>query len=318
MSHLALKLMDSQRNKILTISLVGLVTLSVVMAWLSRDEERIVIDRSAFAVDETEKINKVTLIGGDTVTLAYDGTRWLVNDTWDADLQMIKVLMATLRQVEPHRPIAASRVDTVNAQLESRGTRVILGMSDGTQRSFFAGGNSGKSEAWFRNEETPQPYVVIIPGYRVYVSGIFELNASGWRNKRIFDFNWRNFKSLTASYPREINAGLTVEMKQRYFGIRDLQSVDTTRLNNYLDAVSLLMARRFVTDESGRLSDQVPVARIVVTDIANREYRLEVFAPRREDEEIFGRLADGQFVAFNRSDIVEIVRRRDWFVTKEQ
>jgi len=309
--------MDSQHNKILTVSLVGLMTLSVVLAWLSRDDERIVIDRTAFAVDETEKINRVTLMSDDTVTLAYDGSRWVVNNTWDADLQMIKVLMATLRQVEPHRPIAASRVDTVNAQLESRGTRVILGMSDGTQRSFFAGGNSGKSEAWFRNEETPQPYVVIIPGYRVYVSGIFELNASGWRNKRIFDFNWRNFKSLTASYPREPNAGLTVELKQRYFGIRDMQSVDTTRLNNYLDAVSLLLARRFVTDEPATLRNQVPVARIVVGDIANREYTLELFAPQREDDEVFGRLNDGQLVTFDRADIVEIVRRRDWFVMKQ-
>lgn len=310
--------MDSKRNKILALGLIALILISAALAWVGRKEDRIVIDRDTFAMDETEKINRVTLVRpADTIDLSFDGTRWSVNERWDADIQMIKVLMATLGQAEPHRPVAASRVDTVNAQLALRGTRVTLFMSDGSQRGFVAGGNAGKSEAWFRQEGETQPYIMIIPGYRVYVSGIFEMGTSGWRNKRIFDFNWRNFKSLTANYPREPKAGFSVEMKQRYFGIRDLKEADTTKLNDYLDAVSLLLARRYVDRVEpvvDSLLRQGPVARIEIRDIADRTYSLELFAPRKQDEEVFGRLADGQVVAFDRPDIVGIVRRRNYFV----
>lgn len=306
--------MDPRRNKALAVSLGALIILSAALAWWGRSEDRREVDRQLFAIHETDKINRVTLVrASDSVDLAFDGSRWMVNGTWTADLQMVKVLMATLRQIEPHRPVAASQVDTVNAQLTASGTRVTVSLSDGSQRTFTAGGNRSKTEAWMRREGEDAPYSMIIPGYRVYVSGVFELGAGGWRNKRIFDFNWRNFKSLTASYPKETAAGFTVEMKQRYFGIRGLDPVDTTKLNDYLDAVSLLMAKRFAGKASAPVLGD-PVALIEILDIADRTYTLELFAPSGDDPEAFGRLADGEVVVFDRSDIAAIVRRKGWFV----
>lgn len=304
--------MNPRQNKQLAITLGILLILSAGLLWFSREESRPVVDREAFVVVETEKVNRVILSRAtDTVTLVYDGTRWTANGR-EADVQMIKVLMATLRQAEPHRPVAARLVDTVKAQLARRGTRVSVEQNDGQARTFVVGGNRSKTEAWFMKEGEAQPYLMIIPGYRVYVSGIFEVDAAGWRNKRIFDFNWRNFKSLTAAYPKEPASGFTVEMKQRYFGIRGLEAVDTTRLNDYLDAVSLLLAKRFVKDE-GAPGLGEPVARIDIRDIADRSYSLELFAPAGQDSEAFGRLSDGQVVAFDRADVAAIVRRKGWF-----
>lgn len=308
--------MDPRRNKILAASLGFLLVASAGLFWFSREEERPVIDENAFAVVETEKVNRVTLTrANDTVSLVYDGSRWSVNGR-NADVQMIKVLMATLRQARPHRPVATRITDTVKAQLARRGTRISVEQSDGQRLSFVAGGNRSKTEAWFINEGEEQPYIMIIPGYRVYVSGIFELDEGGWRNKRIFDFNWRNFKSLTASYPKEPASGFTVEMKQRYFGITGLDPVDTTKLNDYLDAVSLLLGKRFVSanDTVGR---GAAVARLEIFDIADRRYALDLFAPKGEEPEAFGRLHDGQWVAFDRADVAAIVRRKGWFVPEK-
>lgn len=308
--------MDPRRNKVLAASLGFLLIASAGLFWFSREEERPVIDENAFAVVETEKVNRVTLTRAtDTVSLVYDGSRWSVNGR-DADVQMIKVLMATLRQARPHRPVAARITDTVKMQLARRGTRVSIEQNDGQRLSFVAGGNRGKTEAWFMNEAEEQPYIMIIPGYRVYVSGIFELDEGGWRNKRVFDFNWRNFKSLTASYPKEPASGFTVEMKQRYFGITGLDPVDTTKLNDYLDAVSLLLAKRFVS-ASDTVGRGAAVARLEIFDIADRRYALDLFAPKGEEPEAFGRLGDGQWVAFDRADVAAIVRRKGWFVPEK-
>lgn len=309
--------MSSRKNRILAVTLLVLTILSVALAWWGRGEERTEIDPQLFAVSDTEKISHVTMARAeDTVELSFDEGRWLVNNTWPADLQMIKVLMAALRQVEPHRPVSAARADSVNALLKSRGTAVTLTFSDGGSRSYTVGGSRGKTEAWFRNEGDPTPYVAIIPGYRVYVSGIFEMDAGGWRNKRVFDFNWRNFKSLTASFPREPKADFVVEMNQRYFGVRGMTEVDTTRLNDYLDAVSLLFARRYVPENDPIVASgmkQPPVSRLEIRDIADRVYTLDLFTPGKDDDEVLGRLADGQWVSFDRAEIFALVRRREYF-----
>lgn len=310
--------MDDKRNKYLAASLGALIVLSVVLFLTTREEDRPVVDPTYFAVAETEKVDRVQLIRmHDTVDLSYDGTRWKVDGRWDADVQMIKVLMATLRQAEPHRPVAAAMTDTVRKQLAQRGTQVVISEGGMAQQKFLAGGNVGKSEAWFLRVGDDQPFVMIIPGYRVYVSGIFELKASGWRNKRIFDFNWRNFKSLTSVYPREPKEGFTVEMRQRYFGIRELEQADTTKLNDYLDAVSLLLARRFVEPgdaTADSLMNTGSVASLEIRDIADRTFGLELFAPRKNDQEVYGRTSDGQVVTFEREDVMAIVRRRSYFI----
>ncbi|MBL7846971.1 MAG: hypothetical protein JNL40_05850 [Cyclobacteriaceae bacterium] len=313
--------MNSQRNKFLALSLASLVILSAVLLTLSREEDRLEIDPSLFAIAETEKIDEVRFVrAGDTVDLSFDGTRWKVNHQWDADVQLIKVLMATLRQAQPHRPVASVLLDTVNDRLARKGTHVIVSAAGATQLDFIAGGNDSKSEAWFKKTGEEQPYSMIIPGYRVYVSGIFELGASGWRNKRIFDFNWRNFKSLTATYSREPKEGFSIEMKQRYFGIKGMEEADTTRLNDYLDAVSLLLAKRFV-DRDHPKGDSLlrtgPVARLEIRDIADRIYGIELFAPGKEDSEVLGRLLDGQWVVFDRSEVPAIVRRRSFFLPEQ-
>jgi len=306
--------MDRWSSKVLAGTALVLLAISVVLFLANWEVAKPVVDSGLFAVAETERVDQVQLIrNADTVVLSFDGVRWKVNHLWDADGQMITVLMATLKQEAPHRPVAKSQVDSVNARLNKSGTRVVISAAGETLIDFVAGGNATRSEAWFRRAGDLLPYVMVIPGYRVYVSGIFELGLGGWRNKRIFDFNWRNFKTLSATFPQEPKENFVVEMKQKYFGIRGLDA-DTTKLNDYLDAVSLLMAKRFAdSTEAGRSAGGWPAVLIEIRDIADRSYGLEVYSPAAGSQEVFGRLSDGQWVAFDRRDMPAIVRLRSFF-----
>lgn len=308
--------MESNRIKYLSLSLIILMIISASLFFFNRKEEAPSVDPTLFAVAETEKISSVQLITGrDTVDLAFDGSKWKVNKRWDADLQMIKVLMATVRQMVPHRPVAAAIRDSAVSRLSASGTRVILSEAGMPMMEFIAGGNRQQSESWFLKAGDVQPMIMIIPGYRVNVSGIFQLNADGWRNKRVFDFNWRNFKSLTATYPKEGNQGFRVELKDRYFGIAGMQKVDTTKLNDYLDAVSLLMARRFV---EGRAEGEKDIlAMIEIHDIANRTYTLELFKPGEKSDDVFGRVGKAEWAAFDPEVVPYLVRRRSYFLPTE-
>ena len=302
----------------MAILLAILAMTSMSLMVFTREDVRSAVDRDYFKVIETEKVDRVVLgAPTGTVELKFENNRWRINEKWDADVQMIKVLFATLRQVEPRRPVPARMKDSVAQWLDKGGIRVTIFEGNQTKQEFLVGGNDIKTEAWFMKAGDEQPYLMMIPGYRVYVAGVFELPENGWRNKRIFDFNWRNFRSLTAAYSTDTRDGFEIEMKDRYFGIRNMGAVDTAKLNSYLDAMSLLFATRFVSpDQPGidSVTMLLPTARIEIKDIAGRIYGLDVFPIRKKNSEIIGRMADGQLVALDRRVVGEVVKKRNYFI----
>ncbi len=301
----------------MAVVLVVLMGISGFLFVSSRQGSTSKTNPDLFKVDGAAKIDHVVLKRNDqSITLSFEEGKWRVNGKWDADAKMIKVLFATVSQVEPRRPVATTIADSVRKIVEQKGVHVSMSETGIEKASFIAGGNVTKTEAWFVKDGEGQPFVMTIPGYRVYVSGIFELDESGWRNKRVFDFNWRNFRSLAATYSTEKDQNFEIEMKDGYFGMQNVSEVDTTKLNNYLDAVSLLFATRFLP-AGQKKPDSLLTARaaatIVVTDIGKHVYTLDLFAPRKSDAEIFGRLGNGEIVALEKNDVAEIMRKKDYF-----
>ena len=186
-------------------------------------------------------------------------------------------------------------------------------------QSFQAGGNIQKTESYFQKPGQPA-YVMTVPGYRLYVSYILELDESGWRDKRVFNFNWRNFKSLHMIVPGDASQNFEVSFKDQFFGIAGIDAVDTTKLNDYLDAVSLLNADQFLKPGVSTLYDSVvktkPAFRIEVKDIADKTYSLDLFVPLKNDPNVLGKMDGSQPVIFNPNNILPIARKRNYFIQK--
>jgi len=193
--------MTQRQKNIRGIILSGLL-LTLVLGWYGWQyisEAGARADRKKFSLPDATHISKVELRSGlDTVDLHYDGTRWLVNQNWPADRQMITVFFATLAQVETKRKIEAARADSVKAVIRQEGVNVRLVDTDGDATELWV---SSGTPTYIMNEQYPIPELVTLPGYRVDVSAIFRQTTNDWRDKRIFNFNWQNFKSLRATFP---------------------------------------------------------------------------------------------------------------------
>jgi len=148
-----------------------------------------------------------------------------------------------------------------------------------------------------------------IPGYRVYVSGIFELSPPAWRDKYIFGLNWMNFAELQASFPGEPESGFTVRRENNAAAIVGMPAADTTRLNDFMDAISFMTAQEFTESVPDSLREGEPVMRIIVKDIANREYSLLLYA-RRGSEAPYQGIVDNTMHAFFDPDQIQNVLRR--------
>lgn len=304
-------------NQILMGSLIVLTTVTTVVFYLSQREQGSDVEKGLFKLDASEQVDRVTLEqNGVTLNLHYDGVRWMVNDSLDADRQMVKVLFATIDQVEAKREVGENLRDSVSREVRSQGVHVKFYVQNEVVSEIWVGGNKSKTQAYFLREGDAMPYVVGIPGYRVYAAGIFEQNINQWRDKRVFNFNWRNFKGLAVAFPKEQEQGFTVTMKERYFGIDGVEEIDTTRLNDYLDAMSLLEAETFYTaGESPRFDSLLnvpPSFSIDVNGIGNRNYHLEIYPPLRNVNQVVGRIGS-EPALFQKRDIVQIAKKRSFF-----
>lgn len=311
--------MQERRNKILMTSLVVLVAVTVVVWLLQGRGDNFEVDKRLFNNFDAQSIDEVTLQSGSgAVNLKFDGSRWTVNEQYAADPAMIEVLFATVLQAEPKRPVASAQQDSIAHMLRSRGVQVNLLSSGRSLVEFAAGGNAAKTQAIFVRKDQTTPYVVVIPGYRVYTSGIFELNESSWRDKRIFAFNWRlNFQQLETRYSGSSSDGVNITLKDQFLTVEGVPVVDSTRLNQYLNDVSQMAAEEFVSanrtlDSVGRTTPAMTIAVRAV----GRAYTLDLFRYVDSNGRVAGLLNGKQWVLFSRQTVTSVSRPRRFFEAK--
>ncbi len=299
-------------------TLLALIAVASAMIWSSGEGEQ--VDKNIFRVDNLTEIDKVILQSkGEVIELSFNGSRWLVNQSYDADDQMVTVLFATLQQVEVKRSVATGLADAIANRLRQDGVKVTLYAGAETELEIYVGGNVNKTEAYFMDKNNT-PFVMNIPGYRVYAAGVFELDQNGWRDKRIFNFNWRNFKKLKAQFADPAKKGFEIEDQGFGFDITNTTGTDTTKLNDYLDAISLLMAERYIVPGVDLQLDSLlltqPELTIEVLDLGSNKLSLELYTEQSNDGEVVGRLNGLEGVIFDPGQVLPLKRDRDYFLLK--
>jgi len=309
--------MQEKRNHQLFILLVVLLTLTTSAYVLVHREAKSEIDKALFRI-ASDKTDRVEIVSKkDTIILSVENGKWKVNDVHDADLNMIQVLFATIDQIEPKRQVGASQKDSISRLLQTQGVTVRFFENDNSQLEFQAGGNSRKTEAWYQLTREMNPYVMVIPGYKVYGSGIFELDANGWRDKLIFSPNWRNVKRLATTVSNDPSQSFTISMKQNVLTLDGIPEPDTTKLLDYVDAISLLVGEQFISPGYSASYDSLSKTqssfKIDIHDIASRTYSLEVYPPLKNDQNILGKLENEELILIKREKIIPLARKRDYF-----
>lgn len=305
--------MQEKKNKQLLVLLVVLLAVTAATFWYGKRDNTFEVDETIFQKADLREVNEVVLQSpAGKVDLKYMGSAWKVNEQYHADRNMIEVLFATLREAKPKRPVAQSQQDSISNVIEKSGVKISLISGGKTVEEFFAGGNEAKTQAYFKGVGAGTPYVMSIPGYRVYVSGIFELTEKGWRDKYIFGFNWRNFKNLTAHFPNREAEDFVVEMDDNFFGIKGVQT-DTAKMNNFLDAVSLLTVDEYIDPSPtlDSLAQKDPLMILTITDIADKKYVLKIFSA--ESRQFFGQI-DNDWSVLHENKIKAILHPRRYFL----
>jgi hypothetical protein len=310
--------MMQNRNRTLLLTLLLLSSATGALLFFSSGNEA--VDKSIFKISNQATIDQVQFESkNQKVELKYSGAKWLVNNKYEADPQLIDVFFASVMQAEPKRKLSGVQKDSINNRLQTSGITVSFWQEEKQSNQFWVVGNNQKTETYFRlaNDD---PYFVTIPGYRVYVASIFELSENEWRNKRIFNFNWQNFKSLKAHFAQKPSQDFTVSLANGLFGIEEVAVADTTKLSGYLESIFNLQADRFLNEQEAIAYDSLlattPYFQLEIQDIAKHAYRLEVYYTSEKEQRLLAKMSENQVLLLQPFAASRLLRAKDYFILK--
>ncbi|MBS1506638.1 MAG: DUF4340 domain-containing protein [Bacteroidetes bacterium] len=309
--------MQRKKNIRLLISLVILIAASLVILLGNSGKKDAPVNKDLFLIENLERIDQVVLESPASKTeLRFDGVKWRINGRYEADNQMIKVLFATLKQTTPKRLVAAHLQDSLRKEIESNGVKISCYEAGALSKEFRSLGNGAKTETYFSGEDK-KVYVVNIPGYRVFIAAIFALPPNEWRNKQVFNFNWQNIKSLEVDLG-DSRQSFKGSFNRKMFSIEGI-ATDTTKLDQFMDALLQLRAETILDSIQSKkydsLTKQKPLMSIVLQDIANRSYPLQVFPMIKGSDFVIGKVND-ETILVNPFALQKIYRKRDYFIAR--
>ena len=268
--------------------LAGLILVSVLISLTGKEDNRQSFDPQMFTVMDTSMIESV-VISSNTVNEITRGTGiWRLNDKFNADLNMIEVLKSILSQVKVKRPVAKLNQVDIVAELKQTGKKVTVNYTDGSQSSFVAGGNSSKKDSYYLLGD--KAYLVEIPGYNNYISGIFELTENQWRDRVLFSTTWRSLQSLNIDYI-ESEEDLDIFFNEKFLTVNGVNKLDTTSLMDYIGQYQYFQINDFLEKGKYKKYDSLfqtkHMAVITINDIdRSKNRKLQVY-PLMEGENFY-------------------------------
>ncbi|BDD08841.1 hypothetical protein FUAX_12730 [Fulvitalea axinellae] len=277
-----------KKNTVLLIIFLSLVGLNV---WLLTAPDKpagtkeIVNTDKRFTVEDTVSINRISLKRPDgvTVTLNRNGNGWNIGEK-KADPNMTRFLLSLLKDIRVKHPLSEEVAGKLRGSLSQTGIAVSIFSKDKKLQSFIATGEAQQKRSYFFESQDGKAYQIHIPGYDdSYVSGIFEIPAIDWRNRRLWDMP-KGDLDIRVKH-NEKSFGVTVRQGQlNYEGEGE---PDQDKLKSLVSGLVFMEADRFVPEkEYGNYSnlrtiepfykatttDQDGTRALAVYDVGDRDF----------------------------------------------
>ena len=269
-------------NKVTKLGLLlgGLILISVVIAFSGEKGNSRSFDESRFTIADTAAIQSISISkGNSTNMLTRSQYGWRINDRYAADRDMTQVLKTILAQVTVKRPVAKMNQEEIIQELATTGRQIEVTLVNNEKISFTSGGNASKTDSYFYQDGTV--YIVSIPGYNNYVSGIFEIPENQWRDRLLFSSSWRSIQTLELDYLGK-KPKTRVFFDEKFLAVEGIQSLDTVALMNYLGQYEYFQLNdylaRGIYPRYDSLAETNPLALLSMKDINEaRSVNLKVY-----------------------------------------
>lgn len=279
-----------KKNTKLFIVLIVLIAVSISLALIDTGSKRNSFEVDIFQVSDTATIQSISIKGdGINNVIEKNDGQWVLNGNYKTDESLIKIISTILSQVVIKRPVAKLSNLEILEGLKNNGREVTILQKDGSKISFLSGGNDSKTTSYFANLSGDQVYIVEIPGYKNYISGIFELTENQWRDRLIFSTSWRTLKTLSIDYKGKPNFHIAFE--DRFLKVGGVDKMDTTALLEYLEQYQYFQINDYLDEGDYPKYDSLlktnPFANITISDIDDSRNKSLMIFPKMQGERFY-------------------------------
>jgi len=295
-------MMNPKNIKLLVVLLV-LVGVSVALTFW-KEQGAPALDRNLFAVEDVNPVDRITMIKSDQqLEFKAFSQGFLINDTYTLDQNLLTVLGAVLQQIRVQRPASEKRQEELWQNLQQEGTLVSVYAGDQLLKSFWAGGD--QQQSYYATPEG-EVFLVGIPGYTDYISGLFALDAEDWRSKNIFQSTWRSILSLNFQNFSTPEDNFQIDYQDPFFTVSDVERMDSSRVVGYLQNLGALRAQSVIDT----VISAAPWVRITTTDInPGRNLDLTLY---QGDSVIVGK-ANERYYVFAKQQLQPFIQSSSFF-----
>jgi hypothetical protein len=311
-----------QKKKNITLLLLFLVLLvwTIIYMNLENRDSGLSFDENKFSIIDTAEVQTIR-IKGNTISneLNRGSDYWVVNGRYHMDPSMQKVLMSVLHQVRIRRTVPNNDLERIKDDILSNGYQIEITRKDGTKKILLAGGN-GISLSYFMEKDLI-PYIVHLPGYESYVTGIFEVREHDWRDRLIFQTSWLGLKDLSLSYMGDPENSIRILAENNLYNVQGVDKIDTTSLMNYLDEISFFYTDQYIDDGQipsyDSLKNSEPFAHLIVNSLGMEDPVSITFFHKLPGENVMlGLLNDHQMCLFKTQRIQSIFQKKKYFTAQ--
>ena len=305
--------------------LVAILCLGIVSYKLLNKETSITrTDRRDFAIADTSNVVKIILSSKMPETAIVERVTknyWTVNEDYKARKSAVFYLLKTLQRMEIAHPVPLTMRDNVLGNLAVRGIKVQVFLKDGTEKTFYVGGENQELSATFMMlQGATDPYAVHIPGFKGYLSSRFFTAEYIWRDKTVMSYDNLAIKSISMRYyaPKMVNESFVLNKEDdnefslsTYKGTSKLE-LNPTRLQTYLGSFRNLNSEGFI---SGNLNvDSIlnvkPVFDLIVSDNICGQTQVTAYYKKAKD----GTHVDGDVTMRDPERMYAHINKDDWVI----
>jgi|TARA_B110001452_G_scaffold225842_1_gene199969 hypothetical protein len=234
--------------RVRNIVLLGISLLLIILnLWLFNLKPALVslnFDPDLFMIRDTTQIEKFQFHSKilDHYFSRQEG--WKINNKFPSDPNLRKMLFTVSKRVKVSRALTGNEKEQLLKRNEEMGTSVILTV-DGDERSYSVVGNANKTKTYFI--ENQEVYQVDIPGYQDFLASIYELKRDQWRDRLVFNGNWRTIQKMEVIYPEKSDKNLLIRFKETFYEVDDLTQIDSSAVVAYLNQFEYMQANERIS-----------------------------------------------------------------------
>ena len=282
------------------------------------------IDRRDFAISDTSDVVKVVLsskMPETTIIERKSSNYWTVNEEYKARKSAVFYLLKTLQRMEIAHPVPLTMRDNVLGNLAVRGIKVEVFLKDGSEKTFYVGGENQELSATFMMlQGATEPYAVHIPGFKGYLSGRFFTAEFMWRDKTVISCDNLDLQSVSMRYyaPKMVDESFVltrendVDFKLSNYAETEELEINPNKLQTYIGSFRKLNSEGFI---SGTLNvDSIlnvkPVFDLVVNSTKGTQTQVTAYYKKAKP----GTHVDGDVTMRDPERMYAHINKEDWVI----